>query len=144
MWYLFTQLSRKLLSRNKGKTGGGAPGCCSTAKRSTRWGYSSHSSKMVKFYTHGHTSISYFRLGNLSLSLFLSLSFFHSLSLFLYVITKITGSIMEHREPQSPWGFFSSQTKIALLWVTTDIRAKHWKYQRVDHFYKLCSIHVRD
>lgn len=50
---------------------------------------------------------------------------------------------MEHREPQSPWDF-SSQTKIALLWVTTSIHAKHWKYQPVDHFYKLCTIQIRD
>lgn len=50
---------------------------------------------------------------------------------------------MEHGEPQPPW-LYSSQTKIALLWLTTHIHAKDSKYQPMDHFYKLYSIHIRD
>lgn len=59
------------------------------------------------------------------------------------VITEITGDVMEHEEPQPPWPY-SSQTKIALLWLTTRIHARDSKYQPADHFYKLYSIHIRD
>lgn len=51
---------------------------------------------------------------------------------------------MEHSEPQPSFWIFSSQTKIALLWVTTHIHAKDSKYQAVDLFYKIYSIHIRN
>lgn len=59
------------------------------------------------------------------------------------VVTEITGDVMEHGEPQPHW-LYSSETKIALLWLTTHIHASNSKYQPVDHFYKLYSIHIRD
>lgn len=59
------------------------------------------------------------------------------------VITEITGDVTEDGEPRPPW-LYCSQTMIALLWFTTPIHAKDLKYQSVDHFYKLYSIHIRD
>lgn len=59
------------------------------------------------------------------------------------VVTEITGDVMEHGEPQPHW-LYSSETKIALLWLTAHIHASNSKYQPVDHFYKLYSIHIRD
>lgn len=53
---------------------------------------------MLDSYTHSHTFIPYFGGGKLSLTVFLCVS--------VCVITKITGGIMEHSEPQPPFGFF--------------------------------------
>lgn len=58
------------------------------------------------------------------------------------VVAEITGDVMEHGEPQPHW-LYSSQTKIALLWFTAHIHASDSKYQPVNRFYKLYSIHIR-
>lgn len=116
----------------------GKPKCDSTARTFTtqcniHLRLSSHSKYMPDSHTCSHTYFLFWKRETQCLFV----------RVCMCVVTEITGDVMEHGEPQPHW-LYSSETKIALLWLTAHIHASNSKYQPVDHFYKLYSIHIRD
>lgn len=113
-------------------------------RKAQMWQYSTnlHNTMQHTFKTEQPFKV-YARLAHMFTHLFLILEERNSVSVCPCVVTEITGDVMEHGEPQPHW-LYSSETKIALLWLTAHIHASNSKYQPVDHFYKLYSIHIRD